>query len=189
MVLQQLLQLDAQIFNAINSFNNPALDFLFSNISHLGSIFLWGILCVVLLIKKDKKLFTELALTIGLVALISGGLKLSVNRPRPFDSLENVHLLDPKPDPSFPSNHAANAFAGAGIFSKYYKKFTFAFYMLAVLVAVSRIYVGAHYPSDVFAGALLGLGISWAVKKYSLAEKAEKFLHSVKIKKIVKKYF
>ncbi len=176
MVLEQLYGLDVQIFTAINSANSPMLDFFFSNISHLGSIFLWGFFLAVLFFRKDKNFFFELAAAIIISAGISGFLKLAFVRPRPFDSLQNVHLLDAKPDPSFPSNHASNAFAGAGILSKYYKKFILGFYILAFLVAISRIYVGAHYPSDVIAGAALGYFASWAVSKYSLGEKIEKFL-------------
>lgn len=174
MVLEQLYGLDAQIFTAINSSHTPALDFFFSNISHLGSIFLWIFFLAVIFFRKDKKLFFELAAAIIISVGISGFLKFTFVRPRPFDSLQNVHLLDAKPDPSFPSNHAANAFAGAGIFSKHYKKFIWIFYFLAVLVSISRIYVGAHYPSDVIAGVLLGTGISWLVSKYSLGEILER---------------
>ncbi len=174
MVFQQLLALDAQIFTAINSAHSPALDFFFSNISHLGSIFFWIILAALVFFRKDKKLFFELAAGLLLAGIISGGLKIAVSRLRPFDALANVHLLDPKPDPSFPSNHAANAFLGARIFSNHYKKFSAIFYALAILVAISRIYVGAHYPSDVIAGAFFGWLSFWAVSKYGLGEKISK---------------
>jgi len=174
MVFQQLLALDAQIFTAINSAHTPAMDFFFSNISHLGSIFFWVFLAALVFFRKDKKLFFELAAGLLLAGIISGGLKIAVNRPRPFDALANVHLLDPKPDPSFPSNHSANAFLGAGIFYKNLKKFKIFFYVLAVLVVFSRIYVGAHYPSDVIAGAFLGWLSFWIVSKYRLGEKISK---------------
>lgn len=173
MVLEQLLALDSQIFTAINSAHSPLFDLFFQNISHLGSFVIWIFIAAAIFFRKDKRFFFQLAAGMILAGVISIGLKLAIDRPRPSDSLQNVHLLDRKPDPSFPSNHAANAFLGARIFSKHYKKFTLIFYTLAILIAISRIYVGAHYPSDVIAGAALGFASSWFVSKYSIGEKLE----------------
>ena len=65
---------------------------------------------------------------------------------------------------SFPSNHAANAFAAATILSAAIPGSGLLVYFIAFLVAYSRVYVGVHFPLDVFAGALLGLVIAFSVR-------------------------
>jgi membrane-associated phospholipid phosphatase len=96
---------------------------------------------------------------IGLVVADGSGhiLKLLFERPRPCQNLEGVRLLVGCGGSfSFPSNHAVNAFAVAAIFSHFFRRSAIAVFFIAGLVAFSRMYVGAHYPSDVIAGAFWG---------------------------------
>jgi undecaprenyl-diphosphatase len=57
---------------------------------------------------------------------------------------------------SFPSNHAFNNFAAATFIYRFFPKLKWALFITAVLIAVSRVYLGLHYPSDVLGGAILG---------------------------------
>ena len=57
---------------------------------------------------------------------------------------------------SFPSNHALNNFAAATFLYKLYPKFKWAFFSTAILVSLSRVYLGVHYPSDILGGAIIG---------------------------------
>ncbi|MFH1760105.1 MAG: phosphatase PAP2 family protein, partial [bacterium] len=56
-----------------------------------------------------------------------------------------------------PSSHAANSFAAATIFTLLFGKLRIYFYTIAVAIAISRIYIGVHFPLDVVVGALYGM--------------------------------
>jgi len=58
---------------------------------------------------------------------------------------------------SFPSSHAVNNFAVATLFVMYYRRWGWAFFTWASLVALSRVAIGVHYPSDILGGALIGV--------------------------------
>ena len=76
-------------------------------------------------------------------------------RPEYFFS-QTIRVLGPSYTYSFPSGHAAVAFACTFILSRNRKKWTPLFILLAVLIAFSRIYLGKHYPVDVLVGAITG---------------------------------
>jgi undecaprenyl-diphosphatase len=97
-------------------------------------------------------------------------IKPLVGRERPCFTLDHVRLLIPQPHSrSFPSSHAANMAAMATLFAVRYRKFTGLFAAIALLVSISRMSVGVHYPSDVAAGALAGfsfaMGILWLTRQ------------------------
>jgi undecaprenyl-diphosphatase len=87
-------------------------------------------------------------------------LQYLVLRPRPSD----VRLtLGPSNFPSYPSGHAAVAFAAAVvIWLAFRPRLGLPAVALALLISLSRVYLGLHYPSDVFAGAVLGAGLGAA---------------------------
>ena len=104
-----------------------------------------AVLCVIILVVSDQ--------------LSSAVIKTLVARPRPCHEingipvLQGIHLLvNCGSGKSFPSSHAVNNFAMATLFAYYYRRWTWAFFAWAALVALSRVGVGVHYPSDIAGG-------------------------------------
>lgn len=95
---------------------------------------------------------------------LAEGLKDLTNRPRPY--VVDPTLRTPagkEPDSSFPSGHTTVAFAGATVLAFDEPRLAPIGYAFAVLVGLSRIYEGVHYPTDVLAGAALGSLTAWGV--------------------------
>ena len=108
-------------------------------------------------------------LTLGVVLLLGDNglinpLKIAFQRPRPFLDLADVRLLVGRGGSgSFPSSHASSWFAALVIAMAFYPRSWRWMLPTAIGVSVSRVYVGAHYPSDVLAGAVLGGGYATAL--------------------------
>jgi len=85
-------------------------------------------------------------------------LKEFFGRLRPCDVLTDVILpVGCTGTFSFPSNHALNNFAAAVFLTRFYPNYKWAFFTAASLVALSRVYLGVHYPSDILGGAIIGV--------------------------------
>ena len=148
----------------------PALDAIMPRLTLLGDIgFIWILTGVVLLCTKKHRR-TGILLLLGLLcgALVGNVvLKNLVARPRPCWLDESVQLLIATPkDFSFPSGHTLSSTIGATILTRADRRFGYAAIPLAVLLAFSRLYLYVHFPSDVFAGAVLGLVIGELVSRY-----------------------
>lgn len=98
-------------------------------------------------------------------------LKPMFNRPRPFQNPEISDWLRHTGEAgglSFPSNHAANMFAAAMVLAWYFPKGRHFFFILAALIAISRVAVGVHYPFDILAGAWLGIFVGFLIRALAL---------------------
>jgi len=84
-------------------------------------------------------------------------LKEWIHRIRPCNTLHNVITpLGCNGTFSFPSNHAMNNFAAAVFYYKFFPKLKWLLFTTAILISISRVYMGLHYPSDILGGAVIG---------------------------------
>ena len=149
---------------------NPVLDVVMPIITLLGDAGIFWIACaaVMLFIPKLRKtgLAMGAALVIGLL-LCNVTLKPLVGRIRPYDfQMEHFGneiklLIDAQHDFSFPSGHTIASFEAATALLINNKKLGIPAMVLAVLIAFSRLYLYVHYPSDVLASVVLGIGIAF----------------------------
>lgn len=161
-----LVRLDQELFFAINrGAQNPVTDLVMPVITNdwLLRIML-GAGILLMLIKGNSKMRWYAIGGLLLVALVdqtsSKLLKPLIDRPRPCHELEAINLLvNCGAGKSMPSSHAANTFAVAGYFSSLFSGWSLPLVLFAAGVALSRVFVGVHYPGDILVGGLLGLVI------------------------------
>ena len=155
--------------NIRSSVLDPIVIF-YTKLGNVGLLFI--VLTLALLVFKSTRkagLSSVCAMLIGLV-VVNLTVKPLVARPRPWDAMTDFVSLVTEKDFSFPSGHTTVAFAFALTVClaapKRWMKITAV--CIAVLMGLSRLYVGVHFPTDVLAGAvfgsLSGLAGAWAVK-------------------------
>ncbi len=123
---------------------------------------LWIALAVVLLcIPKTRRIGLTMGLALA-IGYLTGNifLKNVVARTRPYDVAGVEILVNRLSDFSFPSGHTLCSFEAAVVLFLYHRKWGVAALSLATVIAYSRLYLFVHYPTDVLAGLLLGVGIA-----------------------------
>jgi undecaprenyl-diphosphatase len=160
-LISALNHIDILIFYFINiNLQNPVFDVIMPLISDMGYFSLWILLCIfIYLLGGEKGKNIAVVCIIGLLFsyFLTEILKYLVGRPRPYEVLEGVRVLNSADGSSWPSGHTIASFTGATILAKEYGYLILIF---ACLVGFSRIYNGDHYPFDVISGAVIGILIA-----------------------------
>lgn len=128
-------------------------------ISRCGDGYLYALLGVASFfwIEENGKAFFYCGLTAYLIELsLYFILKNTIRRPRPNGLIGLNALIHPSDTFSFPSGHTAGAFVFAILILNFFPTFGALALMGAVLIGLSRVVLGVHYPSDILAGAVLG---------------------------------
>ncbi len=121
------------------------------------------LLIFALFYKKFKRTgityFLFLILALSTSDFVGGKIKKVFLRPRPFQLAETnaIQKATAGNNNSFYSNHSSNNFTAACFMTAFFPGGQLVFYAIATTVALTRVHVGVHYPSDIFAGALIGI--------------------------------
>lgn len=138
----------------------PAVRRFFSMVSRLGDGIAWYALLAALPILIGRSAIAptlHMAATAIVAVLIYKAIKTVLIRERPYASFRAVKAVLPPLDRySFPSGHTMHAVAFTVMLASYYPALLVAVVPFAISVALSRVVLGLHYPTDVFAGGLLG---------------------------------
>ncbi len=168
-MIELITTLDFYILNAIQNMRNGFFDTIMPVITFMGSGGAVWILIAIIMIcfKKSRKygIIIGAALLIGFI-FSTNILKELVGRERPFNTegalltAQNLLIGIPSGRYSFPSGHTISSFSSAAAVFMYNKRYGIGAYILAVLISFSRLYLYVHFPSDVIAGAVLGILIT-----------------------------
>lgn len=176
-----LYSIDLAIFYFINhTISNRLFDNFFTFLTEVRHWYIAYLILIGIMVFKGGKKGRIAAL--GVIILITLSDQLSsffiknlIARIRPCNVLTDARVLTGCSDSySFPSSHAVNNFAVAVYFYLIYPNLKWVLFITASLIAISRVYVGRHYPSDIVGGAIIGSAIGyllgqaalWTMKKY-----------------------
>lgn len=169
-LMRYILMKDISLFFLFNQRLHSNLLYIFMRwVTEMGSpIFAVGLTLYFLILSKNQSHLTGIKMAAILIfsQMVVQLTKRIVNRPRPYQALENV--CDSKTTRcvySFPSGHTCAAFSMAFVLADSFPFLSISFLGLAGLVGISRIYLGAHYPTDVLAGIVIAYA-SLAAEKF-----------------------
>lgn len=160
---------------------HPILDNIMIFVSALGDGgFIWIALGLLFLFIGSKHKIWQKRGLLLLFSLAANAmvcnllLKPLVARTRPYDLYGYDILIPPVGDGSFPSGHTSASFAAATAIYAMNKKWGVAAYAFATLMGFSRLYLGVHFPTDVLAGAAIGVLMAKVVQRFFCMDRGEK---------------
>ncbi|CAM3846969.1 phosphatase PAP2 family protein [Alkalicoccus chagannorensis] len=170
--LERLQRWDAALFRAVHQgLRSRVMDIFMPRLTHLGGPTFSALLMLAIAWYSARTvydLFLPTLVALLVTQLLVTALKNIYARMRPYDRFAFVQLLaKPLKDYSFPSGHTAAAFTIAVSLSIQLPMYTAVLLPIALIVALTRVYIGVHYPFDCAAGASIGAGsaagIAWVL--------------------------
>ncbi len=167
----KLKSFDDYFIQLINArIKNRYLDIFFYRATDLGGAVFISIFTLSLVLfgsRENKIIGVEALIALTISQIIVHSLKKLLSRQRPYKIIEQLNTFGiDLSDYSFPSGHTTASFSLATSLALNLPKFAVIVFFLALIIAISRIYLGVHYPTDVTAGIVIGLGIALVVHLY-----------------------
>ncbi len=161
-IMKKINILDNYILDTISKYlKNKCLDIIMPIITSMGNLgAIWIMISITLSIDKAYRIIASIVILTLIVSTVVGEgiIKHIVRRVRPCNRDFSGNSLITKPiSYSFPSGHTLSSFAVAKVLSMYFGQYEMIFITIAFLIALSRLYLYVHYPTDVIAGIILGL--------------------------------
>ena len=151
-----LIFFDSAAADMFASIQTSFLSMLLSIFKPMSIIVLFGVLAVMILWKEHRrKLIWPFACSLIISSILSFVIKFYISRERPFGLAETIAFTNIK-DYSFPSSHTMTIFSALPILDRELRRFKWVWIAIACLIALSRLYFGAHYLSDVIFGGIFG---------------------------------
>ncbi len=182
-----MYELDVAVTQAINGWSerNSAVDVLMTWISATGVPLLVLAVAAQWWLRIDRRHTRHVLVAAGFSFLLGLALNqfilLFVDRMRPYDAGVAQLLIARSADPSFPSDHATATFAIAAAFLLHgMRRRALGFLVAALLMILSRVYVGTHYASDVLGGAITGIVAAAVVRAvYREGTRGDRFITGI----------
>lgn len=157
-----LSEINIELFRMFNDlgkevmFLNPIMIFF---AKYMKYFLLFGIIMYWFTRERENRIMIISSMFAFVVAEVFGAIAGSIHsNNQPFAELSNVNqLIGHAIDNSFPSDHAIEFFSICITFLLFKKNLRYVWLAIAILVSISRVWVGVHYPADILVGAILGI--------------------------------
>jgi undecaprenyl-diphosphatase len=160
-MLTKIAGLDVAAVFWVSNRRNTAVNRLMLSATRIGDGYVWAAVAVLMLLfaEHGTTVFLQMAAGFAIELSVYKIVKQNACRVRPFVKFPSIiNLVTPPDEFSFPSGHTAAAFVTATVVGWAVPLLVAPLFLLAALIGTSRVYLGVHYPSDVIAGMVLGVG-------------------------------
>ena len=170
---EKLKRFDNYFIELINNkMKTRHLDSFMYRVTNLGGVLFTSLIVVFIMFfgsNRNEYLGLEILVSLMLTQSIVYSLKAILSRERPYKIIEHLNTFGIEmKDYSFPSGHSAASFSIATSIALNMPRLSICVFALAMIIGISRIYLGVHYPTDVAAGLILGFSIPLIVHLYLL---------------------
>jgi membrane-associated phospholipid phosphatase len=156
---------DRELFAAVNRDHGPRADRFFLGVTELGSMYAAASAAVALAAIGERRAAVRALSAAGATWVLGQGLKKAIDRPRPYDAeIDGLRTMIAEPlGASWPSSHPAVLTSFTRVAARELRLGVASRGVLSALdlsVAISRVYLGVHYPSDAVSGVLIGRAVA-----------------------------